>query len=278
MNNQPIIPGPFEGKTYTLYGRNRTSSRYYQIIAGLADQVLEKNSNLRDVILALQKFSRKKRVLEKKSNAMEDSTLLSYLMHLLNEPLNEFTEKADKHVKNLMFTQLWDRRLGTTRKQYHLYMLEIELTNRINSEKFRDAEKKIALLPYCLRDFKVVCRAAPDHFDYQCRHCSANCYQNRLSRFLLENQIDAYIWMGADIKKNTSQWTEDHKKAGILGIACIPELVWGMRKCQKYNIPVVGLPLDANRCMRWMGNFNENSVNFEMLEKLVRRDVHAINP
>jgi hypothetical protein len=60
-----------------------------------------------------------------------------------------------------------------------------------------------------------------------------------------------------------------NKKLGVLGIACIPELVAGMRQCQKYNLPVIGLPLNANRCVRWMGSFNENSVNLEMLEKLI---------
>jgi hypothetical protein len=52
---------------------------------------------------------------------------------------------------------------------------------------------------------------------------------------------------------------------GVLGIACIPELAWGMRACMKRKIPVVGIPLDANRCMRWMGRFEETSVNLERL-------------
>ena len=60
------------------------------------------------------------------------------------------------------------------------------------------------------------------------------------------------------------------KSPGILGIACIPEgLVWGLRKCQEYHIPAIGLPLDANRCARWMGSFHENSVNLEELERLI---------
>ncbi len=54
-----------------------------------------------------------------------------------------------------------------------------------------------------------------------------------------------------------------------MGIASIPELVLGMRKCQKLNIPVVGLPLDANLRIRWMGEFHENSVNLKILEKLI---------
>jgi hypothetical protein len=42
-----------------------------------------------------------------------------------------------------------------------------------------------------------------------------------------------------------------------------------MRACMKRKIPVVGIPLDANRCMRWMGRFEETSVNLKRLGELV---------
>jgi len=44
-----------------------------------------------------------------------------------------------------------------------------------------------------------------------------------------------------------------------------------MRNCQKKNLPVVGIPLDANRCVRWMGEFNPNSVNLEILGLLISK-------
>ena len=75
--------------------------------------------------------------------------------------------------------------------------------------------------------------------------------------------------MGAGISKKAKEVYNSHQTLGILGIACIPELVWGMRKCRKHHIPVVGLPLDANRCARWMGEFHKNSINIERLEQLI---------
>jgi hypothetical protein len=148
-------------------------------------------------------------------------------------------------------------------------MLEIELTNRIFVRDFKNADEKIALLPYCLKDFTVNCKSQPDDFDYRCKQCSKNCYQNYSTNILQQNKIDAYIWMGSGIKKKLKAAAGRENSFGVLGIACIPELVWGMRKCRKYKIPVVGIPLDANRCIRWMGSFNPNSVNLERLEKLV---------
>jgi hypothetical protein len=61
---------------------------------------------------------------------------------------------------------------------------------------------------------------------------------------------------------------KNHQTFGILGIACVPELVMGMRKCRKNGIPVVGIPLNANRCIRWFGEFHQNSVDLDELEKL----------
>jgi len=35
------------------------------------------------------------------------------------------------------------------------------------------------------------------------------------------------------------------------------------------HIPVLGLPLNANRCIRWMGQFHPTSVDLEELRKLI---------
>jgi hypothetical protein len=69
-------------------------------------------------------------------------------------------------LKTLPLSKLWDFRLATTREQYHLYMLEIELTNRQYAGEFLKADRKIALMPYCLQDFSVSCKSAKNGFDY----------------------------------------------------------------------------------------------------------------
>jgi hypothetical protein len=58
------------------------------------------------------------------------------------------------------------------------------------------------------------------------------------------------------MKSHTAECTIKEKKTfSLLEIACIPELTWGMRNCRKNNIPVVGIPLNANRCIRWFDEF-----------------------
>jgi hypothetical protein len=116
----------------------------------------------------------------------------------------------------------------------------------------------------------VNCKAKKTGFDMQCKHCSKACFQSEASRILSDNTIEPYIWMGASLKSALKEARQNNKTLGILGIACIPELVSGMRKCMKYQIPVVGLPLNANRCVRWFGEFYPNSVDLQELSGMVK--------
>ena len=79
--------------------------------------------------------------------------------------------------------------------------------------------------------------------------------------------------MNADLKKVFASYRNTKKSIAVLGIACIPELTFGIRLCRKHNVPVIGIPLDANRCRRWMGDFYENSVNTNRLEKMLTNNV-----
>ncbi len=264
-----LIPyNPIEGKTYSLFGKSQSTNEYFILIKSIADRTIEKIATAQKLLQTIQKQSLNKRELARISAKKETSDPISFILHTLNSSLGVYTENEGAHIKDLPFHKFWDRRLSTSREQYHLYMLEIELTNRINSDRFKNSDKKIALLPYCLRDFETECKSKPNDFNYQCKHCSINCYQNYASNILKENKVDAYIWMDADIKKHAKEVIKKDQSFGILGIACIPELVFGMRKCQKYKIPAVGIPLDANRCVRWMGEFKKNSVTLEQLKTL----------
>jgi hypothetical protein len=81
--------------------------------------------------------------------------------------------------------------------------------------------------------------------------------------------IKAYIWREADLKKIFKLAKSSGQNVGVFGIACIPELVNGFRLCANYDVPAIGVPLDANRCIRWMGDFYPNSVNEKKILSLL---------
>lgn len=184
--------------------------------------------------------------------------------------LEEYLDDVPAHLKSLNLRQRFDRTLRTKQRQYFLYMIEIELVNRLNKESFRQCDYRLAFLPHCLRDLSRRCRAGvEDDIDYVCRRCSNVCYVRQVSDLLQEHGIRPYIWMNANLRKLFRRLKKEGREIGVLGMACLPELVNGMRLCARAKVPVVGIPLNANRCARWMGDFYDNSVDVQALKDLL---------
>jgi hypothetical protein len=183
--------------------------------------------------------------------------------------LYEFTPGVKEHLKQQSIFRFRDSIMKLKEWQYHMYMLEFALVNIINRNNFSKCDIKIALLPHCLKFTMNNCKAESDGTDLLCRYCSANCYINEISVLLNAKQIKPYIWMSANLKKIIKSGNPGKKSIGILGIACIPELINGMRSCFKKGIPAVGLPLNANLCSRWMGDFYPNSININYLKSII---------
>ena len=260
---------PVNGKTYSLFGKSDSTEGYYRTISFLADNVLVLNPDIGELVEEIRVFSSKKRMLKKSLRIKDTRNRMPAILNLIDSHLKIYTENVEEHLRTLPLSKFWDRRLATTREQYHLYMLEIELTNRLFIKEFLKADRKIALMPYCLQDFLVNCKSAKNGFDYQCKHCSAKCFQNHSSKILETHNIEPYIWMGGNMKQLAKYTLHEKRTFGVVGIACIPELTFGMRKCRKNNIPVIGIPLNANRCIRWFGEFFPNSIDLTELEKLL---------
>ena len=260
---------PVEGKTYSLFGKSGSTKSYYSIIRELADRILEHNPDILSLITEIQRFSGRKRALKRSLKKRYPGNSTEEITRMVDPLLSIYTQNVEEHLKTLPLSKLWDRRLATSRIQYHLYMIEIELTNRLFRKDFLDADRKIALMPYCLQDFNAKCKSSKNGFDYQCRSCSGNCFQNHASQILKDHGIEPYIWMEGNMKQLAKYTLKEKRTFGVLGIACIPELTFGMRDCRKHNLPVVGIPLNANRCIRWFGEFYLNSIDLDELQKLL---------
>jgi hypothetical protein len=267
-----VIPEyyPIDGKTYSLFGKSDSTSGYYETIAILADKILELNPDPSYLMDNIARLTSKWNILKRLFESRKRNNLQNDILNLIQPYLKKYTANTEEHLKNLPMSKFADKGLATTREQYHLYMLEIELTNRYFVSEFLKADKRIALLPYCLQDFNVSCKSVKTGFDYQCRQCSPKCFQNLTSTLLKTHGIEPYIWTQGNMKKLAKYTLKESRSFGVLGIACIPELASGMRDCRKNNIPVIGIPLNANCCARWFGEFFPNSIDLSRLERMLR--------
>jgi hypothetical protein len=259
---------PVAGKTFCLFGADASTEGYYRAVRELADQCLRHQPDIGLLIAEVRRLGKRPRLARKLSSA-GGASLQHFIVQEAHKLLAIYTTAVAGHLRELSLIKRFDGVLSFTEEQYHLAMLEIELMNRASGERFRTTRRKLAFLPHCLRDLEANCRAAPVDIDYACRGCSFQCNVNAVSSLLRQNGIEPYLWMQANLKALFREMKGKEGGLGVLGIACVPELVRGMRMCAKLDVPVMGIPLNANRCARWMGEFHPTSVEMEEVERLV---------
>lgn len=256
---------PVIGKTFSLFGNTASTSDYYRTIHDIALLLLNNDNDIRKQIKYIRHYS-KPQIINKLFRKNYYKLPFTAQINSEIEELKEFTFPVKEHLQTLPFYKMFDSVISAQEYQYHLYMIEIELTNMMNKEFFLSSENKTALLPHCLRENIALCKAKSDGIDYICNNCKKTCFIKKISDILNQKNITPYIWLDADLKKLIGY---NKASTGILGIACIPELVSGMRRCDKHGIPAIGIPLNANRCRRWMGDFYPNSADLEQLIHLL---------
>jgi hypothetical protein len=151
---------PVAGKTYSLFGGGLSTEPYYERIRMLADEILRLVPGEEALLSLIRKAGGRKRRLARAAR-QGNGTPISDVLRLLGPALSPYTGNVRRHLKSLPLLSVTDRILRTTEEQYHLHMLEIELVNRRNRKRFLACDRRIALLPHCLRDFRVECRSVP---------------------------------------------------------------------------------------------------------------------
>ena len=269
MSNQEKLYTPVQGKTYSLFAEDDDSERYYAEIKRLADVLLQHCPGEKKLLDLIQEAEKKTFLLGLKTTGADRKTL-QFIQETLRQSLSIYTQNVSNHLQSLPLEKRMDSTLTTTEEKYHLYMLEIELVNRIYQEEFKRSEYKFALIAHCLRDFRPECRSEKGDMEAVCKGCTENCLI-RLGSVLLEKYgIKPYISVEIEQERLFKRLKREHPSIGALGIACIPELAIGMRLCIRTGIPPIGIPLNANRCARWMSQAHETSFNLEHLEELLQ--------
>jgi len=155
---------------------------------------------------------------------------------------------------------------------YHLRMMSIEVMNRVLFADFSATRHKVAILAHCLRDFRAAdCQFEAGDVDHVCLGCTGECQINQAG--LLFDQYPGWhlnISQDLDLEKVFNAARRKYDDIGLLGVACVPELYQGMLLSRQMGIPCQGLPLNYNRCRRWLGEAQPTSFNLEQLRRMVQ--------
>ncbi len=271
MTGHESESGPLKGKTYSLYGSENETNHYYSLIRKITDSFLQRCPDEKELLLHVQHAGAKSSLIKKLTGKQIDMPLVSFIKETLKDSLSVFTTGVSTHLKKIPVSQKLDPIIKTKEYQYHLYMVEIELINRIYRDAFIQSSYKFALIAHCLRDFRPECKAVSGDYESVCKGCTKDCFIHLGSMLLKKYEIHPYISVSMDLDKVFKQIKKEHGRVGALGIACVPELAMGMRLCIKLDIPSIGIPLDANRCARWMKKAHESTFNMKELDRLLRK-------
>lgn len=260
------------GKTYSLFAGHPSTERYYETVREIVDGLAALCPDRRRLLAHIQRAGGVRNAFRSLTGRTVNRALIAEIRNRVGDALSPFTSGVEEHLRGLSLQQRLDETVRTKEEQYHLFMIEIELVNRIHRDAFKKCDYKIALLPHCLRDFRPRCRSAPGDIECTCMGCTDDCFINLGSLLLRKFNIHPYISITIDQQRLLKGLKAEHPGIGALGIACVPELARGMRLCMKLAIPPVGIPLDANRCARWMKKAEETSFSLEELEGLLVDD------
>ncbi len=127
-------------------------------------------------------------------------------------------------------------------------LIEVQVANRIQRDKFERAERKALLLPHCARsrmDRQCMADFKADVPTYECKSCRDGCLINKATALGQAKGYDVYIIPGGACAEKI---LKDKKYDGVIGVACGMELKMGLSLLKKLGIPGQGIFLTKNGC------------------------------
>lgn len=190
------------------------------------------------------------------------------------EALGIYTENVDKfHSSNYKIHKWKEDYIYTGRKrvEYHLNMVGAEIMNRAYRVEFLKMKEKKLFLPACMRlNTDNNCKAIRTNEGYLCTNCSKSCKVNQYSNLGRKNNFKVSI-----IPHESSMFTKTktEKKIGIIGVACVLNLISGGLKAKDLGFVPQCVLLDYCGCKNhWHKDGIVTDINIDMLLSIVGVD------
>lgn len=141
---------------------------------------------------------------------------------------------------------------GRTEVEYHLNMVGATIMNRSLKAGFDKTSRKILLLPSCLiRNHN--CKAVSINHVSVCQKCTFGCRISTIARSIGQNEAEIVIvHHTSDFSKALKQWSLQNQ-IGIIGTACVLNLLEGGFEMKKHRIPSQCLFLGHSCCPKHWG-------------------------
>jgi len=141
-------------------------------------------------------------------------------------------------------------------------IIEVQVTNKVQREKFEKAKRKALLVPHCARAFmdrRCMADFDPEIPTYKCRSCNSDCIVNKATSLAKTKGYDVFVIPGGSCAERILR---GNAYEGVVGVACGDELVMAFRLLKKIGIPGQGVLLNKNGC-------SNTNINLDSLSRIL---------
>lgn len=182
-----------------------------------------------------------------------------------------YTKGVDDFLKNSYHRHKWKEDFifcGSKRVEYHLNMTGAEILNRAFRDEFIRAQEKWLMIPACMRSHNDKnCRAYETPRGYVCKNCTPGCSVNKLTQIGRKYGFATYIVFHESVLFLHEETKE--KSIGIIGVACVLNLISGGLKAKEYGFAPQCVLLDYCGCKKhWHKDGIMTEINVSRLMKV----------
>lgn len=185
--------------------------------------------------------------------------------------LGKYTADVDKFLRDKYQEHLWREDVifcGRKEVEYHLNMVGAEIMNRAFRDDFNERSRKALLLPGCMRKSQKFCKAQETNLGLKCTECLKNCNVHQLTHIGDEQGFEVYI-VSHESSTFSKSSKEERNELGIVGVACVSNLIAGGWKSDSLGIPAQCVLLDSATCKNhWHDKGIPTGINIDHLIKL----------
>lgn len=205
-------------------------------------------------------------------------TLADKFREISKENLSDYTQDISVFLEthhdtyfrkeNYFFT-------GRSETEYFLNIIGANLLNMDLKEEFLNTRKKIVILPCCMTD-SASCKAKPHEHGFSCVKCNPDCHVYDILDSL-DCKISECILIkhSSNFSKQLKPWAHQ-KHTGLIGVACILNLLKGGYEMKKLDIPSQCVFLDYSGCKKhWLIDLPTN-LKHQQLLKVLNQD-HSLS-
>jgi uncharacterized protein len=189
--------------------------------------------------------------------------------------LGKYTPNVERFLKEKQPGHRWKEDVifsARRRVEYHLNMVGAEIMNRAFREGFLKTKNKAVVLPACMRYYpKPQCKARSNGASCECVECTPQCRVNQLVKMGRKSGFSVHLVPHeSSVLSNRDGKQLFGDDVGILGIACVSNLISGGWKVKGYGIAPQCVLLDHCGCRKhWHEQGIATDINLGRLREVL---------